>query len=76
MVRKTSGMQLAAGRDRQALEADQIAVNTVRWVEHGDRSKAAGQDPRSRNGHMFLGFEAKEARDLWHGLLEATRLRS
>ena len=76
MVRKTSTMQLAAGRDGQALEADQIAVNTVRWVEHGDRSKAAGQDPRSRNGHMFLGFEAKEARDLWHGLLEATRLRS
>ena len=72
MVRKTSTMQLAAGRDGQALEADQIAVNTVRWVEHGDRSKAAGQDPRSRNGHMFLGFEAKEARDLWHGLLEAT----
>ena len=63
---------LTAGRLGQTVIVEDSALETARWVQHGDRAAAKSKEAWNRHGHMFLGFDSKQAKEHFEMLIRET----
>ena len=64
-------MAINAGRARRPVTAEDVALESYRWVERhqGDGVKAKALPAKDRKGHFFFRFESERSKELWWNTL-------